>query len=86
MHTDRRRENQEDQTLQRCQRRSAENFAQHDDRAADRRNQHREQKSFFAIFNHRHHGKDGGEEHDHDQRAGKEELQVMLAAGAAGAE
>ena len=86
VNSEHRREHEKDEALQGSQRRSAEHLAQHDHRAADRRHQHREQKAFFAVFDHRHHGEDGGEQHDHDQRAGEEVVEVMLASRAARAE
>ena len=81
MYAERGREHQKDETLQRRQRRSAQHFAEHDHGAAHRRDQHREQEALFAVLDHRHHGEDGGEEHDHGQRAGKEVVKIMLAAG-----
>ena len=68
-------------SLRRRQGRAAEHLAQDDDRAAHRRHQHGKQEAFFAVLNHRHHGKDGSEEHDHDESAGEKIVEIVLATG-----
>src|ERR1035441_9832565 len=52
-------------------------LAQYDDGAAYRRHQDGKQEPFFAVLNHRHHGKDGCEEHDHDQSAREEIVEIV---------
>src|SRR5205085_9772 len=80
MDSDERREDEEDQSLDGRECGPAEYFAHHDHAAADRRGQYGKQKTILAVFNHRHHGEDAGEEHDHDERAGIKICEVMLVA------
>ena len=82
MDADQRREDEEDDALNRGQRRSAEDFAQHDGRAAYRRGEHREQEAFVAVLDERHHAEDGGEEDDHGDRSGKEVAEIMAGSAA----
>ncbi len=83
MYAQRRSEDQEDEPLRGRQGRTAQHLAQYDDGAAHGRNQDGKQETLFAVLDHRHHGKDGGEEHNHDESAGKEIIEIMLAAGRA---
>ena len=74
-----RRECQKDQPLNPRQRRRAQNLAQHQAGARRGRNQHRQQKSFAAVFDDRDGGEDRGEHHRQHQRAGVEARQVVRA-------
>ena len=74
-------EGEEDQSLKRGERSPAQHFAQHNRGTRHRRHQHRQQETFFAIFDDRHHGEDRSEQHDHDQRAGIEVIQIVLLSG-----
>ncbi len=77
MDADEWREDEEDDALNRGERCAAEDFAEHDGRAAHRRGEHREQEAFVAVLDERHHAEDGGEEDDHGDRAGEEVAEVM---------
>ena len=83
MHSSERRENQKDHALDCRERGAAHHLAEHNRGARHGRDEHGKQKPFLAVFDHRHHGEDGSEEHDHDQRAGIKIIQVMLLAGSA---
>ncbi len=80
VNSEQRRDYEEEHALQGCQRGAAQNLAQHDHRAMHRGHQHGEQKALVAILDQRHHGEDRGEEHDHHQRTGEEEVEIVLAA------
>ena len=81
MYADQGSESQKDQALNRRQRGAAQHLAQHDRRARHRSHQHRQQKAFLAVFDHRHHGEDRSEQHDHDQRARIKIIQIVLLSG-----
>ena len=78
MNPRKRREDEEDQSLDRRERRPAQNLAQHNRGTRHRRHQHGKQKALLAVLDDRHHGEDRSEEHDHDQRAGVEVVEIML--------
>jgi hypothetical protein len=85
MDSKQRSEDQEHHSLKGGERRPAQNLAEHDDGAADGSDQHGQQEALVAVLDERHHGEDRGEQHDHHQRAGEEEIEIVLA-GAAVAE
>src|SRR6202035_710398 len=78
MYAGERSEDEEDNPLNSGESGAPENLAENDCGARDWGDQHREQESFFAVFNHRHHSENRGEEDDHNQGAGIEIIAVVL--------
>src|ERR1700691_4584324 len=87
MNPGKRSEDEEDHPLNCRQRGSTQNFAQNNRGARYWSYHHGEQESFLAVLDQRHHGKDGSEEYDHDERTRIEIVQVvLLTLASAGAE
>src|SRR5882672_1684689 len=78
MHTGEGSEHEEEHSLNCGERGAAENFSEDDGRARHGGDQHGEEEALLAVFDERHHRENGGEEYDHDERAGIEIVAVML--------
>src|ERR1017187_2426437 len=81
MYSQRRSEDQENDSLRGRQGCATQHLAQNDHRTAYRRYPHRKQKGLFSVLNHRHHGEDRSEEHNHDESAREEIIEIVLAPG-----